>query len=348
MRTASPGSGRAGGRAGQPSSRGTAPGAGEHPLFTGPLSWSVHVEPTDTAVPDGSGLRRIDDIWLIDWRAGPFDASRTARHVAENGHDHLVVDVVDAGGLFVRQSGSGSPVGAGGAIAWDAGLPVRVRAPEQAAGRRLVVPRGVLDDVGCHLSPLRPVGVLAATTVLRGYLDTLRAAPETLSGPPAIAARNALLELIWGALQPELPLDPHALLPARRAAVDRFIDSHLGRPGLSVEDVAAAHGISARTLGRLFSATNDTFGRVLAAKRLARVREELLTRDATVESLARRWGFTDSSHLNRRFRSTFGASPASYRDAYRLPPSAWAEDPDEPMPQREADRHSGAGRTSRR
>lgn len=77
--------------------------------------------------------------------------------------------------------------------------------------------------------------------------------------------------------------------------------------------MAAAHGISVRTLGRLFAENGGTFTSVVRAKRIARVREDLLTGGDTVEALARRWGFFDTSHLNRWFRAVHAMSPQEYR-----------------------------------
>jgi AraC family transcriptional activator of tynA and feaB len=225
----------------------------------------------------GSGpeveVRWIDDVGVVRWTAPPFRAVPGPRHVAQDDHEYAVVDMVDHGRLQSRQARLDLVVDAGGAVAWESARPVRIEAPELAAGLRLVVPAQVVTDV-------------------RRYLEVLDDVLTDTPGPAAaVAARNALLELVWGALQPDMPLDPLALLPARRAAVDRYLDSHLENTGLSADRVAAVHSISTRSLSRLFQATGETFGRVLTATRLARVREDLLTRTSTVESAARRWGF---------------------------------------------------------
>jgi AraC family transcriptional activator of tynA and feaB len=289
----------------------------ERALSDAPLPMAVRLTTAEGDFPAHVARARVDDVLVLRWRGPAFETVRGSREIAATDDDYTAVDVVERGRLEVRQNGRESQVDAGGAVAWDSRLPVRVVAPEAAAVRRLVFPRKVLVDIGCHLSPMEPAGVLPATTVLRGYLDTLESVLPELSGAPEVAARNALLELVWGALQPELPLDPQALVPARRAAVERYLDTHLGYPWLSAQGVAAAHHISPRTLGRLFEGTHDTFSGVVMAKRIARVREELLAGEATVVALARRWGFTDASHLNRRFRSVFGVSPTEYRAAAR-------------------------------
>ena len=48
-------------------------------------------------------------------------------------------------------------------------------------------------------------------------------------------------------------------------------------------------------------------------RRLNRVRGELECTDHTIAAIASRWGFCDSSHLNRIFKRQFGLSPSDYR-----------------------------------
>ena len=116
-----------------------------------------------------------------------------------------------------------------------------------------------------------------------------------------------------GALQPGTLSDPSATRPALRDHVERWLDQRLSARDLDAEAVAAAHGVSVRTVNRLFSDTGETFSGVLRAKRLARVREELLAGPAAISALAARWGFFDASHLTRSFRAVYGLSPRDYR-----------------------------------
>ncbi|BCJ54055.1 hypothetical protein Asp14428_55300 [Actinoplanes sp. NBRC 14428] len=182
----------------------------------------------------------------------------------------------------------------------------------------LLMPRRPLEAANCPLRIGDVVpGDLPASRLLHGYLDALCPVLPALPGVAALAARNALFELAWGALQPEEAAGPRALLLARRAAVERYLDTRLGHAGLTREEVAAAHNISLRTLARLFAETGETFSGVVRAKRVARVREELLTSDVSVAALAHRWGFFDMSHLNRRFRAVHRMSPKEYRARHR-------------------------------
>lgn len=284
------------------------------------LPWSLRFPspPEPDAGPDAgpAAVRRrwVDDIALVDWESGPFSGARGARQIAETEDDYLIVSVMGAGSAVFGQDGHEWLLGPGDVLLWESRRPARMVACESVVTRSLVVPRRLLEESGCRLRAGEPArGPVPEVQLLRSYLDALSTSLPHLSGGAAVAARNALLELGWGVLQPVSPLDPLAVLPARRAAVERYLESRLGRRDLSAEEVAAAHSISVRTLTRLFSEAGDTFTGVLRAKRIARVREELMAGDATVAALARRWGFVDSSHLNRRFRAVYGASPQEYR-----------------------------------
>lgn len=287
------------------------------------LPWSLRFPspPDPDAGPTVFRRRWVDDIALVDWESGPFSGVRGARQIAGTEDDYLIASVLSAGSAAFGQHGHDWLLGPGDAFLWESRRPARMVACEPVVTRSLVMRRRLLEDTGCRLRMGEPArGPVPEVRLLRGYLDALSASLPQLSGTAAIGARNALLELGWGALQPTSPLDPLAVLPARRAAVERYLESRLGRRDLSAEEVAAAHSISVRTLTRLFSEAGDTFTGVLRARRIARVREELLAGDTTVAALALRWGFVDSSHLNRRFRAVYGVSPQEYRaDATRTP-----------------------------
>ncbi|MBB5933076.1 helix-turn-helix domain-containing protein [Streptomyces zagrosensis] len=301
--------------------QGTVPDAWEGTLSDPWLPWAVRVAPR--SAPDAFRAEvqrhRLDDVTVIDRCSDSFSGARGPREIAATDGDFLVVRIVRCGNEVFRRGGDQWLLEAGDAIVWESDRPARFDACGPVVTRSLVMPRRSLHDVGCPLTASNPpaAGRLPAVNLLAGYLDALDATLPALSGPPGVAARNALLELVWGALRPATPLDPQAVRPARWAAVEHYLDTHLGRSDLSADEVAATHGISVRTLGRLFTEHGGTFTGILRAKRIARVRDDLLTSDVTIEALARRWGFFDTSHLNRRFRAVHELSPHEYRLRHR-------------------------------
>jgi len=92
------------------------------------------------------------------------------------------------------------------------------------------------------------------------------------------------------------------------------------RPELSPTQLAATHQISLRALHYAFATGQTTFMKELIRARLERS-AELLTEGRvklTVDEVAKRCGFTDTSHFTRRFRERFGQTPAKFRSNARV------------------------------
>jgi AraC-like DNA-binding protein len=161
-------------------------------------------------------------------------------------------------------------------------------------------------------------GGAPAARLLVSYLDTLSATLPALGSSAVAAARNATLELLMGALRAEGDAPTtSAAQPALRAAMDRYIERHLLDGAVTVGDIATAHGVSVRTVNRIFNATGQTVGEVIRVRRLARAREDLVDSALSVSAIAHRWGFADPSHFTRSFKAHYGASPREYRTAGR-------------------------------
>lgn len=101
--------------------------------------------------------------------------------------------------------------------------------------------------------------------------------------------------------------------PAPRAATDRYIERHLLDGTISPTSLAATHGVSIRTVNRIFNATGQTVGELIRIRRLARAREDLTDSDRSVSSIAHRWDFADSSHFSLGVKARYGTWPCEYR-----------------------------------
>src|SRR6185503_18084871 len=97
--------------------------------------------------------------------------------------------------------------------------------------------------------------------LLTGYLDTLAGILPGLDPAATVAARNATLELVLGVLRPGAVGNPHDL--PLRAAMERFIEQHLTSMAITPDRIACEHGVSVRTVNRIFSTTGDTVGGII-------------------------------------------------------------------------------------
>jgi AraC-like DNA-binding protein len=106
------------------------------------------------------------------------------------------------------------------------------------------------------------------------------------------------------------------LKAARIRGLKDDVMHNLSRQDLDADALAARHGISTRTLQRLFEQDGMTFTQYLLAMRLERAHRLLVDKTHVVRSvsgLAYECGFSDVSHFNHRFRARYGASPSEVR-----------------------------------
>ncbi|RHW23924.1 AraC family transcriptional regulator [Nocardioides immobilis] len=192
-------------------------------------------------------------------------------------------------------------------------------------GRTLTVPRAVLVAAGCEANlpsylVLEQDGPLVE--VLVTVLDEVWSRVPSLNASEVEAARGALVALTAGVIRAcSGPAAPRSGWPALRAQMDEWIDDNLRNGPIHVEDLAAAHNVSARTINRVFSSTGETMSAVVRARRLTAVRDDLVHTDLTIAALAQRWSYYDPSHLGREFRRHFGVSPSEYRESHGCCPS---------------------------
>ena len=277
------------------------------------LPWSTHVAPGPAFA---ASVRRwwIDDLALVDVECAATSGSRGRSQIAATDGEFVALLFIRAGHEVIRTNGDTVRLAPGDAVVWDSTRTARFDVPGRLSKRSLLIPRAALAEVsggaratpGAVLERGRP-----AIALLTGYLDTLAGILPGLDPAAVVAARNATLELVLAVLRPaaaggvrDLPL---------RAAMERFIEQHLTSMAITPDRIACEHGVSVRTVNRIFSTTGDTVGGVIRSRRLAHARDELATGAEPISVIAHRWGFFDSSHFHRAFKASYGLSPRDYR-----------------------------------
>lgn len=140
-------------------------------------------------------------------------------------------------------------------------------------------------------------GRLAATTVDL-IAAVLAGASASADGPPQQPARLTL-----------------------QNEIHTYIQRHLGDPGLTPGQVAAAHQISVRYLHQLFREQGLTIAAWIRECRLERCCRDLAdvrNLSKPIHAIAVRWGFTDAAHFSRLFRTAYGMPPSEYRTAHTM------------------------------
>jgi AraC family transcriptional regulator, positive regulator of tynA and feaB len=232
--------------------------------------------------------REVGDLQLTDWDCSPLEGVLSLGNAREGQYVVVVL------------------------AAWG---------EERPAKRTLTLPRAALMAAGCDASTPSCL-VLEHSRPLVGVLlmviDAIWSRVPAMSASEVEVTRGALVTLTAGLIRSESgSATPRSGLPALRAQFDEWINDNLRNGSIHVEDLAAAHNVSARTVLRAFSLTGDTMTAVVRARRLAAVREDLVNTDLTITKIAHRWSYFDPSHLGREFRRHFGISPSDYRESHR-------------------------------
>jgi AraC-like DNA-binding protein len=152
--------------------------------------------------------------------------------------------------------------------------------------------------------------------LLGAYLDVLMReagdmTPGTRDGVP-----DTLCRLAGIACNAAAGAQPVAVREARLAQARHYIERHLADPYLSPARVAAALGVSLRSLHLVFVPTGTSVARHILQRRLEECRAALL-RDGRrpVTGIAFAWGFNSLSTFYRAFQAAFGCAPGDLRAA---------------------------------
>jgi AraC-like DNA-binding protein len=276
------------------------------------LPWSVQELSTCTPDFQASVRRRyLADLVLVDCACDPCSGTRGAHEIASTDGEYLVVLMTLSGRELVGQGDDQSQLRPGSVVVWDSAKPAHFVVQEALVKRSLIVPKSALAEVGSR-GLLQTGKVLdqtaPAVTLLSGYLDGLSRTLDNLPLGALPAARNATIELLAAALQ-EMPSGPPGNPATILTAAETYIERHLADPNLTPTGIAAAVGVSLRSLQRAFEGSPESLAGTIRSRRLTRARDDLLA-GRSVAQVARRWLFADPSHFSRSFKHHFGFSPS--------------------------------------
>ena len=301
--------------------------------------WTTTAWPSVAAVFESQALAAfsteadmvsLDQIFLQYARSTPREIERTLERAEADGIDALGIGIQLDGGEMVGSTDYRSFIVPEGAMLLiDTTRPCRIVHPA-GASIQIALPRSLAQSFLGPLGPLHGVVVPPDTAaMLIGHLLQLRRALPTMQIGQQTILMRTVLDLIAVALGRqaivELPkpidADASASQIDRRARAE--IEQRLGLPSLSTASLCQRLGVSRSTLFRLFK-DDGGVQTYIRRRRLERVRMALAEplRGDSVSNLAYRFGFSDSSHLTRLFKATYGETPTAFRAASRTLPVA--------------------------
>ncbi|MDB5690536.1 MAG: helix-turn-helix protein [Sphingomonas bacterium] len=157
----------------------------------------------------------------------------------------------------------------------------------------------------------RIAGAAPASRILHDFLLSLWRHGDQADADPAWqdGVVNVFADLLGLALRAQRP-EPRRL-DARLLAL---VEAQLGDPALRTATLAAALGVSTRSVQTMFAAIGATPSGYILDRRLDRAADRLVREPAvSITAVAFDLGFNDSAYFARCFRRRFGTPPSLHR-----------------------------------
>ena len=190
-----------------------------------------------------------------------------------------------------------------------------INAPRVALDHRLLAPQSL--KVG-RFAGERGLGHVFSG-LLRATAETFSSLTSEQLRPMELAVTEFLVASLAAEDSPAAIGGAGAARAAHLHRVCQTIETLLSDPDLSLEQVAAADGISPRSLQKLFASASQNFSTYLRVRRLERCRLDLsspICASLSISEICFRWGFNGSAHFSRAFKERYGVSPREYRKAH--------------------------------
>ncbi|WP_186398118.1 AraC family transcriptional regulator [Stappia sp. P2PMeth1] len=281
---------------------------------------------------EGTFRARSQAVLLEDAVVGRIDfmfhsMARTKQHVANENRDDIVIGFMREAPVHGTLEGREIEAPAGSAFLLTTAEAVHWRTKaDRIAGDTLVLPRAALAPMvgnGADLTGRLLDGSDPAVVLLARYVElVLNSSAGFVTAPLKEHIRHTLLDLAAIAVgakgENALLASERGQRAARLAAVKADVRENIGRWDLSVQAVAARHGITPRYLHVLFESEGRTFSEFVALERLAKAYRYLtgsFYKERRISEIAFATGFADLSTFNRQFKRQYGMTPSEAREA---------------------------------
>ena len=252
---------------------------------------------------------------------------RETVHLREERESSVLISIPSHAEVTFRQHGQQAKCAPGGLVIERSDAPYEYWHAKPDVQWVVKLPRGSVQDRIGRAEKALGLCIDARSGLAAYFLSSLRAAVTHAPDMPEsgrAAAGMHLLDILCLALRADVRALDSGDTAVQQAHLDRaelFISDHLRDPDLTTDTVAAACGISARYLQRLFAKSGRTVSGYLRDCRLMRCHEDLRRGQhaGNIATLAYRWGFTDHAQFSRLYRAKFRSSPRERRAMAKWP-----------------------------
>lgn len=260
--------------------------------------------------------RKLDGATITDFRGGGFAGQRVPAETSEAEMIGITVNL--AGQVLCRHADTDIVLEPHQILLWHGDLARSFEAVDPHHELTMVVPRSRvpqrLAEAAEHTDSAAPAASgCGLAAIAAEQLRAIGRELDSLSEAAMAIATQSFLDTLDCALSPvvERPVtDKRSALLTR---IRKHVEQNLDDPGLCASSIAAANGISVRTLHLVFAQSGTTIGRLIRERRLRAAYRDLARagRHSTVTEVAYRWGFSDSAHFSRVFKNEYGITPSS-------------------------------------
>lgn len=260
----------------------------------------------------------------------PLSSRRTPALIRRGDPEQYQLALITGGRWWMSHQGGDEEFGVGDMILWDTSRPQETVAhPGEGPSRSIILhlPKDALPLRSGRVDRL--LGRRIATdsgmaAILAGFISSLGEHGSACEPRELRRLGSAAVDLAAACLAHRL--DAYGELPAEararalRERIDAFIEHNLGDPALTPGLIAAAHGISVRSLHALFREREESVAATVRRRRLERARADLARPEQagrSVQEIAARWCFTNAPAFSRAFRAAYSLSPTEFRRGRR-------------------------------
>jgi AraC-like DNA-binding protein len=274
-------------------------------------------------------LRSLPGLSLASLSCSGFRASRNSELVAD-GDDNLNLVINIAGAAEYRQLGREALISPHEAVLASHADKGDLLSPGTSRSLVISAPRKTIAQVVGDPEAMlcRP---LPRSEVLRLLISYVQSTDGLNLESPGLALAFAthlqdLMVLAIGATSDgEEVARGRGLRAARLAAIKLDIGRSLGRNDLSIGALALRHGVTTRSIQKLFERDGATFTEYVIERRLLeawRMLTDPRIAGHSIGDVALKAGFGDLPYFTRSFRRRFGMTPSDAREqAHRDPPA---------------------------
>jgi AraC-like DNA-binding protein len=229
------------------------------------------------------------------------------------------------GRSLIEQGGCAAPLLPGEWAVYDAGQAYSVTLAAGSEFSLILMPREKIVTRGFDLRSV----VLQPFSALRGFgkliwslLDTTIDQIPDLQDHSSFDVAEIVAQMfrmaLFDSFDGRVPVQSGAAL---RERLKFYISAHLSDPDLSIAKLADLTHCSKRYLHMSFRGEGVSISDYILKCRLERCRSELrnpASAHRSITDIAYSWGFNNSNHFSRCFKSEFGVAPRTFRNELQL------------------------------